>query len=417
MTILTPGQRIRDTYEVERLLGEGAFAEVYRVKHRFMGRQAMKVFKAGGATMGDIERDLREALLLSGIKHPNLVEVYDANVLRTGRGQFGYFTMTYVPGGTLERYWRSFGAELMPVEQVVDVIRQACRGLAVAHASSPPIIHRDIKPQNILVGFGGDGLHVRLTDFGLAKAVNPLTLLASARGTLGFKPPESLENQDSCAADVWAIGTTAYLLLTDEMPFPALGERVIEDAGRFLRPFRPPSIYNVKIDAGLESVIFRCLAASPADRYPNAGELLRDLEKWKPGATPAGLSASSSRGSKTAMAQRSPHDMKNEAREALRQALRVAKDPAQLMSAADLLEEAITKDPELRDRYQPQLQLWRKGIMHVSTADLRRFPVRDTASNRPPEKKKERPRATRRLRPGSSPQMKGTDRSDEEEES
>ncbi|MCC5829129.1 MAG: serine/threonine protein kinase [Phycisphaeraceae bacterium] len=382
VTILSPGQLVRDTYEVERLLGEGAFAEVYRVKHRFMGRQAMKVFKATGATLEDIERDIAEALLLSGIKHPNIVEVYDANVLEAKAEQFGYFTMTYVPGGTLERYWRSFASELMPVEQVVEVMRQACRGLAVAHSSSPPIVHRDIKPQNILVGFGASGLHVRLSDFGLAKAVNPLTLLVSAKGTLGFKPPESLENVDSCAADVWAVGTTLYLLLTDEMPFPMLNERDIEDANRFLRPIRPPSIYNVGIDAGLESIIFRCLAARPADRYANANELLQDLEKWRPGFKPPGTSVSQSRrGSKSAIVERSPHDLKREANSALQEAIQIAQDPAKLMSAADLLEEAISKDPALRDRYEWQLQLWRKGIMHVSTADLRQFPKRLSRPN------------------------------------
>lgn len=377
MPILSAGQIVRDTYEVERLLGEGAFAEVYRVKHRFMGRQAMKVFKASGATLDEIERDLAEALLLSSIRHPNIVEVYDANVLKIPHGEFGYFTMTYVPGGTLERYWRSFGANLMPVEQAVEVVKQACRGLAVAHASSPPIVHRDIKPQNILVGYSSEGLHVRLSDFGLAKAVNPLTLLVSARGTLGFKPPESLENVDSCAADIWAVGTTLYLLLTDEMPFPMLGERDVEDASRFLRPIRPPSIFNMAIDSGLESVIFRCLAASSKDRYANASDLLHDLEKWKPGYAPPGasMSQSSRRGSKSAIGHRSPHNFKSEAEKALEEALKMAQDPSNLMSAADLLEEAISKDPALRDRYEFQLQLWRKGIMHCSTAELSRSRV------------------------------------------
>ena len=379
MPILQPGQRVRDTYEVERMLGEGAFAEVYRVRHRFMGRQAMKVFKASGTTIEDIERDIAEALLLSSIKHPNIVEVYDANVLNTEKSQYGYFTMTYMPGGTLERYWRSFGVELMPVGQVVEVVKQVCRGLAIAHASDPPIVHRDIKPQNILIGFVPDGLQVRLSDFGLAKAVNPLTLLVSAKGTLGFKPPESLRNVDSCSADIWAIGTTLYLLLTDEMPFPTLDERDIEDANRFLRPIRPPKIYNINIDAGLESIIFRCLAANPADRYANAAELLDDLEKWKPGYKPSGMSVSQSgRKSKTAIGQLSPHNFKEEAQNALQEAIQIAEDPTRLMAAADLLEEAMSKDPALRERYESQLQLWRKGIMHVSTANLRKIPRRKT---------------------------------------
>lgn len=386
MPILEAGQRVRDTYEVERLLGEGAFAEVYRVKHRFMGRQAMKVFKATGATLEDIERDITEALLLSSLKHPNIVDVYDANVVQTDRGQFGYFTMTYMPGGTLERYWRSFGAQLMPVEEVVEVIKQVCRGLVVAHSASPAIVHRDIKPQNVLVGFGADGLHMRLSDFGLAKAVNPLTLLLSAKGTLGFKPPESLENIDSCEADIWAVGTTLYLLLTDQMPFPMLNERDVDDANRFLRPIRPPSIYNVTIDAGLESIIFRCLAASRADRYAHASALLRDLEQWQPGYQPPGASVSQPQHrAKRAIAARSSHDLRDEAHNALQEALQIAQDPTRLMSAADLLEEAISKDPTLRERYDAQLQLWRKGIMPVSTAHMirgsQRTPPRKNTSS------------------------------------
>lgn len=375
--ILTDGETVRDTYEVERLLGEGAFAEVYRVKHRFMGRQAMKVFKMPGATREELEQDLAEALLLSQFRHPNIVEVYDANVLQTKKGQYGYFTMNYVPGGTLERHWKSFGSRLMPVEQVVEVARQMCRGLAVAHSASPPIVHRDIKPQNVLVGFGASGLHVRISDFGLAKSVNPLTLLLSAKGTLGFKPPESLDNIDSCAADIWAVGTTLYLLLTDEMPFPMLGERDAKEAGRFLRPLRPPSVYNVAVDSGIESVIYRCLAANPADRYPDATSLLAELEKWEPGFNAARSSFSRSRGGeKSAISEASPHDLKAEAASTLKEALQVAQNPTNLMVAADLLEEAISKDPALRESFESQLMLWRKGIMHVSTADLRRIPGR-----------------------------------------
>ncbi len=375
MPIIEPGSLVRGTYDVERLLGEGAFAEVYRVKHRFMGRQAMKVFKAPGATIEEIERDLAEAILLSVLRHPNVVEVFDANVLEANGNQFGYFTMTYVPGGTLERYWRSFGANLMPVDQVVEIGRQVCRGLATAHASKPPIVHRDVKPQNILVGFDGDGLKVRLSDFGLAKRVNPLTLLATSKGTLGFKPPESLANVDSCAADVWAVGATLYLLLTDEMPFPLLGMRDAEDANRFLRPIRPPSLYNVYVDAGLEAILYRCLAARPGDRYADANQLLTDLDRWSP-ADPrsVGHVSQSSLGPKASMDSRSPHDFKAEAHQALQEAQEMAQNPANLTAAADLLEEAISKDPSLRQRYESQLKLWRRGVMHVSTADMKKRP-------------------------------------------
>ncbi len=368
MSILMDGETVRETYEVERLLGEGAFAEVYRVRHRFMGRQAMKVFKSAGATLEETEASIAEAILLSHMRHPNIVEVFDANVLKAARGVFGYFTMTYVAGGTLERYWRSFGSEFIPVAQVVEIARQLCRGLAVAHAASPPIVHRDIKPQNILVGYSGDGLQVRLSDFGLAKAVNPLTLLVSAKGTLGFKPPESLDNQDSPAADIWAIGTTLYLLLTDQMPFPLLGDRDVADASRFLRPVRPPSIYNIGVDAGLESIVFRCLATAAADRYPHALELLRDLERWNPAAASAAGASRSSFAAKSSAISPPARDSRTDAQAQASEALEAAVDPAKLAFAADLMEEAMGKDATIRDRYESHVRLWRKGIMHVSTA-------------------------------------------------
>lgn len=151
MPLLEQGQLIRDTYEVERFLGQGAFAEVYRVKHRFLGRQAMKVFKRTGMTLPEIEQMLGEAILLSHLRHPNIVSVFDANVFDTPRGACGYFTMEHIPGGSLDKFWRSFGSSFIPVETTVDLIKQVCRGLGQAHQEKPPIIHRDIKPVRSLV--------------------------------------------------------------------------------------------------------------------------------------------------------------------------------------------------------------------------------------------------------------------------
>src|SRR5215510_13606468 len=145
MPLLQQGQVIRDTYEVERLLGEGAFAEVYRVKHRFLGRQAMKVFKRVGISLAEIHDMLGEAILLSRIGHPNIVRVFDANVLETPRGPCGYFTMENIPGGSLDKFWRSYGGQLVPVGTAIDLMKQVCRGITQAHREKPPIIHRDIK--------------------------------------------------------------------------------------------------------------------------------------------------------------------------------------------------------------------------------------------------------------------------------
>src|SRR4029077_19412418 len=225
---------------------EGAFAEVYRVKHRFLGRQAMKVFKRVGMNIEEIHEMLGEAILLSRLAHPNIVRVFDANLLETERGNCGYFTMENVSGGTLHKFWQSYGSQFVPVQMTVDLVKQVCRGIAQAHREKPAIIHRDIKPQNILVGYEADGLRARTSDFGLAKKVNPLTLLATAAGTLQFKPPEAFTQHkgDSCAGDVWAIGTTLYLLLTDKLPFPLPAGATWDAPDLFDGSFPPPSEIN-----------------------------------------------------------------------------------------------------------------------------------------------------------------------------
>ena len=280
MPLLAEGQTIRDTYEVERFLGEGAFAEVYRVRHRFLGRQAMKVFKKEGMSAGEVEKTLSEAILLSRIGHPNIVRVFDANVMETDAGLRGYFTMENVAGGTLDAFWRSFGSRLLPVDVALDLARQVCRGLAVAHAETPPVIHRDIKPQNILVGYEARGLRARISDFGLARQVNPLTLLASAAGTLPFKPPEVFANakSDSPAGDVYAVGVTLYLLLSDCFPYEIGPDFATVSASDFDKQPRPLSELNFDVDSALSDIVARCIARDVHDRYPDARALLAALD-------------------------------------------------------------------------------------------------------------------------------------------
>ncbi len=367
MSLLSDEKVIRGCYQVERFLGEGAFAEVYRVKHRFMGRQAMKVFKMVGMTIEEIEEVLGEATMLSSIGHPNIIRVFDADVTETSRGMFGFFTMEYVAGGTLEQFWRSHGSRYVAVETSVEIVRQVCRGLAVAHSETPPIIHRDIKPQNILIGYDSAGLRVRVTDFGLAKRVNPLTLLASAKGTRCFKAPEVFQNPqgDSAAGDVWAIGSTLYLLLTDRLPFTDFPALDAPADGFFEQPLILPSRLNTQADAFLDRVVTRALSLDPQKRYPNAGAFLEELEKWQPRRAQQAAEAKAQPledTTKHALGAVPASDGPAAASMAV-EALKLSRKPGRLGEAADLMEEAFNKNPTLRDEYEYHVRLWRKGVV------------------------------------------------------
>jgi len=363
MAILSENMNIRDTYEVERFLGEGAFAEVYRVKHRFLGRQAMKVFKAAGMTLEDIEEALGEAIMLSRIGHPNIVRVFDANTVETPKGLFGYFTMENVAGGSLDKFWQSHGTDFVPIETTIDIMKQVCRGLSLAHRESPPVIHRDIKPQNILVGYEADGLRARVSDFGLAKRVNPLTLLATAAGTITFKPPETFTESkgDSCAADVWALGTTLYLLLTDQLPYEIPTNLAWGNNKPFEKPFRPASELNAEANEQLDAIISKALHLRPADRFQNAMEMLSALEEWVPGILMTGKKVSSADFSKAALGAEHSSPNQRNAEELASKALEM-KRSGRLADAADLMEEAFNKWPDLRHKFAPQVRLWRCGI-------------------------------------------------------
>ena len=364
MRLLTEGQLIRDTYEVERYLGEGAFAEVYRVKHRFLGRQAMKVFKRVGMSLEEIHEMLGEAILLSRINHPNIVRVFNADVLESERGACGFFTMEYIAGGSLDKFWRSHGGQFVPVETTIELIKQVCRGIEQAHREKPPIIHRDIKPQNILVGYEADGLRARVSDFGLAKQVNPLTLLATAAGTLAFKPPEAFSDHkgDSCAADVWGIGATLYLLLTDRLPFAVPANVSWADKNLFDKQVSPPSETNPNVNHALDAIVMKTLEKKAEDRLPTAKELLTELERWTPKADePARKpTVSSTESSKFSLSMPSPvHE--GLPQDLVQKAFK-ARQAGRLADAADMMEEAFNRSPELRQKYANQVKLWRCGI-------------------------------------------------------
>lgn len=336
---------------VDQLLGEGAYAEVYRVRHEFLGWQAMKMFKRAG-TQEETSAMLDEARLLSTLGHPHIVRLFDAGTFQTGAGCRGYFTMEYVPGGSLQRLLRTHSGTGVPVELALVALEQIASALAMAHRQEPPILHRDLIPPNVLVGYDGDGIRVRLGDFGLAKHADPVSQMASAQGTLAYLAPEVLRGDGySCAGDVWSWGTLAYLLLTNHFPYDEDARFVPGSLTRFQHAALPPSAYNDDVDAELDRIVLAALALSPRER-PADGQELHDALRGRRDRPPTHRSGT-------------PGDLPapdRRAAELAREALVLARRPGLLPEAADRMEEAVSLDVSIRARYQYRLMLWRRGV-------------------------------------------------------
>lgn len=360
--LLKEGQILNNTYEVDRFLGEGAFAEVYRVKHKYLGRQALKIFKTASSSQREIEDKLTEAVMLSRIGHPNIIRVFDAGIMATNTGKFGYFSMEYVAGGNLESFWQSYRSNYMPIHEVIDIIKQILTGLAVAHSENPPIVHRDIKSQNILVGYDANGMIIKIGDFGLAKKVNPLTLLASAAGTPSYKPPEFISNYDSCAGDVWAVGVIMYLLLTNKLPFPVYDLLDFSGGKAFLKPLIPCRKLNVKVPAKLDDIIAQALALSVNDRYSDANKFRKALSIYKSGCESSDFDRKTTDIIQENLKSTVVRNIKSNDIQ-LERAFALSRNANKIMEAADLLEEILSQSPELRDKYEYHLRLWRRGIV------------------------------------------------------
>lgn len=340
---------------VERYLGQGAYAEVYRVRHPYLGRQAMKVFRriADRATVDEL---LAEAVLLSRLGHPNIVRVFDAGSTLTATGERAFFTMEYVAGGTLERFidgWLERAGQV-PVAAAVRILHQVSSGLAVAHAARPPIVHRDITPHNILVGYdgaGGQPLRARLSDFGLATRTDPHTGLASAQGVLAFKPPETLLGfrGDAPSGDVWALGVVGYLLLTGRLPYAKGLSGWVTGAHRRAPP-PPPGALNPDVDPELERIVLDALAVDREARTPDAVVLAerfaRREARW------------------TADARAGPAPMSQAgARQLADQAIALAAQAGALPQAVGLMAQAVAASAELRELHGERLRRWRAGVV------------------------------------------------------
>ena len=266
---------IGERYRLQDPLGRGGMATIYRGRDMRLNRVvAIKVLHEVYNTDAKfVARFQREAKAASALKHPNIVQVYDYGQTE---GNY-YIVMELVEGTDLRRYLRSRG--VLDVNRSVIIAHDVALGLAAAHRRG--IVHRDVKPQNILVGRDGS---IKLTDFGIVSVYQDihakrLTTTGMTLGTVEYYAPEqALGEIVSPAADVYELGIVLYELLTGHTPFE--GDTPVTVAMQHIQdPPLPPSQFNPTIPAALEEIILRCLEKVPEMRFRDGSSLARALEK------------------------------------------------------------------------------------------------------------------------------------------
>ena len=268
--MITKGELINDRYQIIKTIGEGGMANVYLAYDTILERHvAVKVLRGDLATDEKfVRRFQREALSASSLTHPNIVEVYDVG---EDNGIY-YIVMEYIEGKHLKQILKKRGR--LTLNEVVDIMLQLTDGMACAHDSY--IIHRDIKPQNIMMLDNGI---IKITDFGIAMALNStqLTQTNSVMGSVHYLPPEQASGKGSTIqSDIYSMGILMYELLTGTLPFK--GDNAVEIALKHLKePF--PSIRKElpDIPQAVENVILKSIAKNPKNRYPDARAMHDDL--------------------------------------------------------------------------------------------------------------------------------------------
>ena len=265
------GQKISDRYQIIKSIGEGGMANVYLAYDTILDRNvAVKILRGDLATDEKfVRRFQREALSASSLSNPNIVEVYDVG---EDNGEY-YIVMEYVEGKHLKNLLKKRGKLTVP--EVIDIVLQITNGLSVAHDSY--IIHRDIKPQNILILDNG---LIKITDFGIAVAMNAtqLTQTNSVMGSVHYLPPEQASGKGATLqSDIYSIGILMYELLTGKLPFK--GDNAVEIALKHLKEPMPSIRDEIPdIPQSVENIILKATAKNPKNRYADAREMHEDLK-------------------------------------------------------------------------------------------------------------------------------------------
>jgi serine/threonine-protein kinase len=269
--MINRGDLIDNRYKIIKSIGEGGMANVYLAYDTILEREvAVKILR--GDLSDDekfIRRFQREANSASSLRHPNVVEMYDV-----GEDDGKYFiVMEYVDGKTLKGLIKKRGP--LNLSESIDIMLQLTSGIACAHQSY--IIHRDIKPQNVMILEDG---RVKITDFGIAMALNnnELTQTNSVMGSVHYLPPEQASgNSSTTKSDIYSLGILMFELLTGKVPFK--GENAVEIAIKHMKD-QIPSVckFNPSIPQSVENIILRACAKNPKNRYETVAEMYEDLK-------------------------------------------------------------------------------------------------------------------------------------------
>lgn len=264
------GMFLGDRYEILEKIGTGGMAEVFKGKDHKLNRfVAVKVLKDEFAEDRNFVRKFKEeAQAAAALAHPNIVNVYDVG----DEQNINYIVMELVEGITLKTYIEKKGR--LTVKEATSIAIQVASGLEVAHNNR--IVHRDIKPQNIIISREGK---VKVTDFGIAKSVSSNTNTADTMGSVHYTSPEQARGGYSDAkSDIYSLGIVMYEMVTGRVPFD--GETTVVVAVKHLQEdIVSPRVYASDVPVSLEHIILKCTEKSPDRRYQNVTELIADLKQ------------------------------------------------------------------------------------------------------------------------------------------